>query len=116
MAANASSSIQEEATCSRAETSDLSDIDWASSTQSTVPTSSSESENILSRLRSPKDSEISRKRKIQLNPPPKGKRRSRGHGTFDPKSVTPLQRVKDFPEQNLCVSNKNYFVLHVERS
>jgi hypothetical protein len=62
-------------------------------------------------LKCPKNSEIARKRKVLLNPPPKGKRRSRGHGTFDPKSVTPMQRVKEFSDENLCVSNKKLFCI-----
>ena len=64
--------------------------------------------SLLEKLRCPKPSELARKTKVQQNSSPKGKRRARGHGTFDPKSVTPAQRVKEFPEESLCISNKKY--------
>ena len=38
-----------------------------------------------------------------------GKRRARGHGTFDPKGVTPSKRVKEYPDECLIVSNKQLF-------
>ena len=66
------------------------------------------SENLLSRLRRPTSSELSRKRKIDKNPP-RGKRRSRGLGVSDPKSVTPQQRVAEFTNEKLTVSNNKLF-------
>ena len=49
--------------------------------------------SLLRRLHSPKPSELARKRKVDHNPPPKGKRKSLGRGTVGPKSVSPSQRV-----------------------
>ena len=76
----------------------------------TADTSSSESAFLLSQ-RQPTSSDFSRKRQVLKNPPPVGKRRARGHGGFDPTciSVTPSQRVKEFPNENLTVSNKRLF-------
>ncbi len=66
--------------------------------------------NILSLLRCPRPLELSRKRNIQQNPkPPSGKRRSCGHRTFDPKSVSPAQRVCEYPGESLSVSNNTLF-------
>ena len=75
------------------------------SSESTAGTSSES----LSVLRCPRPSELARKRKIQRNPPPSGKRRARGHGTFDPKSVSPAQRVSEYPGESLSISNKKLF-------
>ena len=51
--------------------------------------------SLLSRLHRPTSSELSRKRKVNRNPPPKGKKCSRGASASDPKSVTPSQRVSE---------------------
>ena len=64
--------------------------------------------SLLQRLKSPKPSELSRKRTVHCNPP-KGKKRSQGRSANDPKSVTPLQRVKEHDGECLCVSNKRLF-------
>ena len=49
---------------------------------------STASSSLLSFLRCPKPSELTRKQKTQQNPPLLGKRRARGHGVFDLKSVS----------------------------
>ena len=68
--------------------------------------------SFLSILHRPTSSELSRKRKVDRNPPPKGKKRSRGTAsTNDPKSVTPSQRVRQYKGENLSVSNKKLFCL-----
>ena len=64
--------------------------------------------SLLDRLRSPTSSELARKRKVDRNPP-KGKRRSRGLGLSDPKSITPQQRVNAFKGEYLTVSNNKLF-------
>ena len=74
----------------------------------TADTSSSESAFLLS-LRQPTSSDFARTRQVLRNPPPVGKRRARGHGAFDPISVTPSQRVKEFLNESLTVSNKWLF-------
>ena len=82
---------------------------------STEITSSSEtgpqtqSSSLLSRLRAPQPAEIGRKRSIHRNYPPKGKRPSKGRGNFDPKTVTPAQRVSEFRNECLCVSAGKLF-------
>ena len=50
--------------------------------------SSATTSSLLKRLRCPKSSELSHKRKVDCNPP-RGKKSSRGQGVNDPKSVTP---------------------------
>ena len=90
----------------------LSSESTADSAESTADgAESTASCSLLSVLRCPKPSELSRKRKTQKNPPPPlGKcRATRGHGTFDPKSVSPVQRVQEYPGESLSVSNKKVF-------
>ena len=53
--------------------------------------------SILDVLRAPTHTELTRKRKIDSNPPPKGKRRARGEGSSEPKTVSPRQRLNEFP-------------------
>ena len=68
---------------------------------------------LLSVLRCPKSSDLARKRSVDRNPP-NGKKRSRlsrGDGASEPKSVNPHDRVKEFPNQSLTVSNKKLFCL-----
>ena len=73
----------------------------ATSSQSTATRESSSTMNsdkvssFLDRLKVPQPSQLSRKRTINYNPPPKGKQRSRGTQLSDPKSVSPKQRVSD---------------------
>ena len=69
--------------------------------------------SLLDRLRSPRESELARKRKVRCNHPPAGKRQrvSSKVSPFDPKSVTPSRRVKEFPGTNLTVSSGKLFCL-----
>ena len=60
--------------------------------------------SILDVLKAPTCTELTRKRKIDCNPPPKGKRRARGEGSSEPKTVSPHQRVDQFPDQSLAVT------------
>ncbi len=66
--------------------------------------------SLLSRLRTPAPSELSRKCKCVSNPP-SDKRRSRGsnHDT-EPKSVKPEQRVREYPNEPCVVSNTDSFL------
>lgn len=80
-----------------------------SSELSSSYSSNSLTESLLSRLHRPTLSELSRKRKIDENPP-RGKRRSCGlAGASDSKSVTPQQWVAEFSNLKLTVSNKKLF-------
>ena len=65
--------------------------------------------SILDALRAPRLSELTRKRKVVCNPPPIGQRRSRGSGASEPKTVSPLDRVKEFPNECLTVTGKKLF-------
>ena len=83
------------------------------STSSTTDSSAASSgvNSVLSHLHRPTSSELSRKRKVDRNPPPKGKKPSQGASASDPKSITPSQRVKQYTGENLTVSNKKLFCL-----
>ena len=52
-------------------------------------------------------SDFARKRKTAANPPPRGKRKSRG--AVDLKKIKPEQRVRDYPSEPLTVSNGKLF-------
>lgn len=74
-----------------------------------VSGTSSSKISILENLKSPTPSDFARKRKLRKNPPV-GKKRSRGvRGVNDPKSITPSQRVKEFSDECLKVSNNKLF-------
>ncbi len=83
--------------------------DTSSSSAAVTTTSSSAAVTVMDRLQAPPPSELSRKRKIHTNPPPKGKRRSSSRGYCDPKSVNPTQRVREFPDEELTISAINLF-------
>ena len=100
----ASTTTSGSTSCSTTPTSDSASASSSSATSSGVG-------SLLSCLHRPTTSELSRKRKIDRNPPPKGKKRSRGASASDPKSVTPSQRVKQYTGENLTVSNKKLFCL-----
>ena len=63
------------------------------------------SKSILEVLKAPQMSHLTRKRKVDCNPPV-GRKRSRGLGSSEPKSVAPKDRVNDFPGECLTVSGK----------
>ena len=50
--------------------------------------------SILEALKTPKASDLTRKRKVDCIPPPKGKRRARGEGSSEPKTVCPRERER----------------------
>ena len=64
--------------------------------------------SLLSRLKAPKPSDLARKRRTDTNPPV-GKKRGRGSETYDPKTVSALERVKAYPLEPFSVSNKKLF-------
>ena len=67
------------------------------------------SQLIISKLKSPQLSDLARKRKLSTNPPPKGAKRSKGRNVGDPKSVSPSERLKQFPEENFKISDNKPF-------
>ena len=60
--------------------------------------------SILEALKVPKASDPTRKRKVDCNPSPKGKRRARGEGSSEPKIVGPREKVREFPDECLTVT------------
>ena len=66
---------------------------------------------LTQKLQSPRVSDQARKRKVSTNAPPLGKRRCGGRGSVDPKSVTPAQRVREFSNEEVTVSNRKHFCL-----
>ena len=69
--------------------------------------------SLLDRLKCPKASELMRKRKVKTNTPPVGVKRSSGQSSkslgYTPKSVTPSQRVREFPDERFSVSAGRLF-------
>ena len=86
-----------------------SDVVVYASSESESDEEGTEVVSLLDRLKSPTPADISRKRKIKKNAPPKGKRRCRGSLLSDPKGVTPFQRVREFSEESLIVSHGRLF-------
>ena len=62
--------------------------------------------SILDVLRAPTHMELTRKRKIDSNPTPKWKRQAQGEGFSEPKTVSPRQRLNEFPNECLAVYGK----------
>ena len=66
--------------------------------------SSSSTRSVFHALKAPTLSDLTRKGSVHCNPPPKGKRRAHGEGSSEPKSITALQQVKEFPEECLKIT------------
>lgn len=70
----------------------------------------SEVVSLLDRLKSPKASDLARKRKVQSNPPVGMKRSKKGkNSALAPKSITPYDRVKEHPGEPLTVTTGTLF-------
>ena len=67
--------------------------------------------SILEALKAHKSLCLTRKRKVDCNAPPKGKRRARGEGSSEPKTVSPRERVREFPDECLTVTGKGAWKL-----
>ena len=65
--------------------------------------------SLLDRLKSATAADIARPRKTKRNDPPRGKRRCKGAVSSDPKGVTPQQRVREFTNESLTVSQGHLF-------
>ena len=65
--------------------------------------------NLLDRLKSATAADIARPRKTKRNDPPRGKRRCKGAVSCEPKGVTPQQRVREFTNESLTVSQGHLF-------
>ena len=66
---------------------------------------------LLDRLKSPTLSDLARKQKLASNPanPPKGMKQGKGAVSHEPQSVTPSQRMREFPGENLSVLSGKLF-------
>ena len=64
--------------------------------------------SLLSKLKSPRPSDLARKRRVAANPP-KGKRPCRGSTAAEPKSIMAYQRVKQFAGEPFSVSRGKLF-------
>ena len=69
---------------------------------------------LLDRLKSLTLSDLARKRKLASNPanPPKRMKRGKGAVSHEPRSVTPSQRMREFPGENLSVLCIRKIILH----
>ena len=80
----------------------------SSSSSQTVPAVTS----LLDRLKAPQPSQLARKRKLTVNPrPPVGVKKGKGRVSSAPTSVSPADRVRGYPDENLAVSNKALYCL-----
>lgn len=71
-------------------------------------TSGEQAPSLLDRLKSPTASDLSRKRRVSVNQPPKGKKRCKGSTAAEP-SVSPAERVREFPDEQLSVVQGKLF-------
>ena len=70
--------------------------------------SSSSAVSLLSVLKAPKASDLSRKHSVLRNPP-RGKKKCRGNSTNDPTNIKPTQRIREYPNEPFTVSNSKLF-------
>ena len=70
--------------------------------------SQSSAVSLLSVLKAPTASDLSRKRTVLRNPP-RGRKKTKGNSINDPTHVKPLQRVKEYPNEPFIVSNSKLF-------
>ena len=87
------------------------DFRASASSESTQDTNEVQVISLLDKLHRPTSSQLSRKRKIALNPPPIGAKKSKGITADDPKTITPSVRMKQYPNEHLTVTNKNLALL-----
>jgi len=71
--------------------------------------SSTSAVSLLSILKAPRLSDLSRKRKVVVNPSPKGKRSSTGRTSKTTVNIKPDQHVKEYPGEHFTVSNGKLF-------
>ena len=86
------------------------DVDSPAPATPSSDTSARSVKSVIDCLHRPTSSELSRKRKVDRNPP-RGKKRSRGTCASDPKSITPQQRVKQYNDECFSVANNKLFCL-----
>ena len=77
-----------------------------------VSTDSSDAPNVqslISVLKAPKHSDLSRSRRVAVNP--KRPKRSSASGSSDPQSVSPSQRAREFSSEYIGVSGGGGIIL-----
>ena len=79
-----------------------------SSSRTEASETSSSTVSLLSILKAPTRSELSRKRLMARNPP-RGKRKCRGKSIHDPTNIKPTQRIKEYPNEPFTVSKNKLF-------
>ncbi len=82
---------------SSSEDGDISDV-------TTVPT-------LLDKLKSPKVSDLARKRKVRTNKPPIGRKRSKGAVASEPHTVSPSSRLSEYPDEPFRVTQGKHFCI-----
>ena len=96
--ANSSSSSTSRSTC------------LESASNSSSSTSRSSAVSLLSVLKAPTASDLSRKRKIARNPAPVGKRRAKStNSQSNPRTIKPQQRVTEYPKEPFTVASGKLF-------
>ena len=85
------------------------DVATTSSAASASTSSACETPSIISQLRAALHSDLARKRKVKVNPPVGKKSHKRARTDANPKSVSPAQRVREFPNELLSVSAGKLF-------
>ena len=92
------------------EESDSTDGEEGHDTTTSGGSSSTAVISLLDRLKASKKSELTRKRKIFTNPQQEqGSHKKRPSCSSNPKSVTPVQRVREFPNACFTVSARTLF-------
>ena len=92
--------------------SEVPEVEIVTNTESTDSTDTTkEPVSLLEKLRCPTQSDLCRKRKVQTLKPTAIKKRHQAGASnpTDPKSVTALSRVKEFPGENLVVKKDKLF-------
>ena len=65
--------------------------------------------SLLNSQRSPTPADLSRKRHLRQNPPPKGVKTSKGKENEDPKRISACERVKSYPNEKFIVRSSKLF-------
>ena len=98
-------SSNEESGTDRDDTKESMDQATSESLQSGSPTVIS----LLDRLRSPTPADLSRKRHLRPNPPPKGVKTGKGKEKGDPKRISACERVKSYSNEEFIVRSSKLF-------
>ena len=65
--------------------------------------------SLLDCLRSPAPADLSRKRHLRKNPPPKGVKTGKGKEKGDPKCISACERMKSYPNEEFIVGCSKLF-------